>query len=44
MTVFGEATNLTNQKLNYYLGSKQRPLQVEYYGPRFALGLKAAIF
>jgi len=44
VTVFGEATNLTNQKLNYYLGSKERPLQVEYYGPRFVLGLKAAIF
>ncbi len=37
MTVIGEATNLKNQKLDYYLGSKERPLQVEYYGPRFVL-------
>lgn len=44
VTIFGEASNLTNQKLHYYLGSKDRPLQVEYYGPRFLLGVKAAIF
>ncbi|RSY86921.1 TonB-dependent receptor [Sphingomonas koreensis] len=44
LTLFGEASNLTNQKLHYYLGSKERPLQVEYYGPRFLLGVKAAIF
>jgi TonB-dependent receptor len=44
VTVFGEASNLTNQKLHYYLGNKERPLQVEYYGPRFMLGVKASIF
>lgn len=44
VTLFGEASNLSNQKLHYYLGSKDRPLQVEYYGPRFLLGVKAAIF
>jgi TonB-dependent receptor len=44
VTLFGEASNLTNQKLHYYLGNKDRPLQVEYYGPRFVLGVKAAIF
>lgn len=44
ITIFGEASNLTNQKLHYYLGNKDRPLQVEYYGPRFLLGVKAAIF
>lgn len=44
VTVFGEASNLTDQKLQYYLGSKERPLQVEYYGPRFVLGVKASIF
>ena len=44
ITLFGEASNLTNQKLHYYLGNKARPLQVEYYGPRFLLGVKANIF
>lgn len=43
-TVFGEASNLTNSKLHYYLGNEGRPLQVEYYGPRFLLGVKAKIF
>lgn len=44
VTLFGEASNLTDQKLHYYLGNDRRPLQVEYYGPRFMLGVKAAIF
>lgn len=44
LTVFGEATNITSAKLHYYLGNKDRPLQVEYYGPRFLLGLKAKLF
>lgn len=44
VTLFGEASNLTNQKLHYYLGNKERPLQVEYYGSRFVLGVKGAIF
>ncbi len=44
LALFGEASNLTNTKLHYYLGRKDRPLQVEYYGPRFLLGLKAKIF
>ena len=44
VTLFGEASNLTNQKLHYYLGNKERPLQVEYYGPRFVVGVKAALF
>jgi len=42
VTVFGEASNLTDEKLFYYLGEEARPLQVEYYGPRFLLGLKAS--
>ncbi|KTE14050.1 TonB-dependent receptor [Sphingopyxis sp. H115] len=42
-TLFGEASNLTNSKLHYYLGKKDRPLQVEYYGPRFMLGVKAKL-
>lgn len=44
VTLFGEASNLTNQKLHYYLGEKARPLQVEYYGRRFMLGVKASVF
>lgn len=42
VTVFGEASNLTGEKLFYYLGDEGRPLQVEYYGPRFLVGLKAS--
>ncbi|MET0637396.1 MAG: TonB-dependent receptor [Chitinophagaceae bacterium] len=38
--VFGEANNLTNQPLRYYQGSKDRTAQLEYYGPRFNLGVK----
>lgn len=41
VTVFGEATNLTDEKLFYYLGDEGRPLQVEYYGPRFLAGVRA---
>ena len=44
LTVFGEASNLTNTRLHYYLGNPDRPLQVEYYGPRFLLGVKAKLF
>lgn len=43
LTVFGEANNLLNSKLHYYLGGEDRPLQVEYYGPRFLLGVKAKL-
>ena len=38
--IFGEANNLTNQALRYYQGSKERMMQLEYYRPRFNLGLK----
>lgn len=38
--IFAEANNLTNQPLRYYQGVKERTSQVEYYGPRFNLGLK----
>ncbi|PZU61622.1 MAG: TonB-dependent receptor [Brevundimonas sp.] len=41
VTLFGEASNLTDEKLFYYLGDEDRPLQVEYYGPRFLAGVKA---
>jgi hypothetical protein len=38
--VFAEANNLTNQPLRYYQGVKDRTAQVEYYGPKFNLGVK----
>ncbi len=39
-TVFLEANNLLNSKLEYYYGDSSRPLQVEYYGFKGMLGLK----
>lgn len=38
--VFAEANNLTNQPLRYYQGEKNRTAQVEYYGPKFNMGVK----
>ncbi|MGC3972129.1 MAG: TonB-dependent receptor [Pirellulales bacterium] len=38
--IFAEANNLTNQPLRYYQGVKGRTAQVEYYGPKFNLGVK----
>lgn len=38
--LFGEANNLTNQALRYYQGEKDLTAQLEYYGPRFNLGVK----
>ncbi|MFT3824563.1 MAG: TonB-dependent receptor [Chitinophagaceae bacterium] len=40
LRVFAEANNLTNQPLRYYQGTSSRTAQLEYYGPRFNLGLK----
>ncbi len=40
MRVFAEANNLTNQPLRYYQGTSERTMQMEYYKPRFTLGLK----
>ncbi len=40
LRIFGEANNLTNQPLRYYQGSSNRTMQLEYYRPRFNLGLK----
>lgn len=40
LRIFGEANNLSNQPLRYYQGSKERMMQLEYYRPRFNLGLK----
>ena len=39
-TIFLEANNLLNSKLEYYYGDPSRPLQVEYYGFKGLLGLK----
>ncbi|MCT2409291.1 TonB-dependent receptor [Chryseobacterium antibioticum] len=40
LRVFAEANNLTNQPLRYYQGIQSRTAQVEYYRPRFTLGVK----
>lgn len=40
LRVFAEANNLTNQPLRYYQGIESRTAQVEYYRPRFTLGVK----
>jgi len=40
LRVFAEANNLTNQPLRYYQGEVQRLRQLEYYKPRYTLGLK----
>jgi len=38
--LFAEANNLTNQPLRYYQGIAERTAQLEYYGPRFNMGIK----
>jgi TonB-dependent receptor len=40
LRVFAEANNLTNQPLRYYQGVSNRTAQVEYYGPKYNLGVK----
>jgi len=40
LRIFAEANNLTNQPLRYYQGEVQRMRQLEYYKPRYTLGLK----
>ncbi|MCG9791609.1 TonB-dependent receptor [Flavobacterium algicola] len=40
MRIFAEANNLTNQPLRYYQGSESQTQQVEFYQPRYNLGLK----
>lgn len=40
LRIFAEAKNLTNQPLRYYQGVSSRVMQLEYYQPRFNLGLK----
>lgn len=38
--IFLEANNLTNQPLRYYQGVSHRVMQLEYYQPRYTLGVK----
>lgn len=40
LRVFAEANNLTNQPLRYYQGVSNRVMQMEYYQPKFTLGIK----
>ena len=40
LRIFAEANNLTNQPLRYYQGEVARMRQLEYYKPRYTLGLK----
>src|SRR5690606_25214 len=40
MRIFAEANNLTNQPLRYYQGEVQQMRQLEYYKPRYTLGIK----
>ncbi|WP_257658877.1 TonB-dependent receptor [Parapedobacter lycopersici] len=40
LRVFAEANNLTNQPLRYYQGLASRTMQMEYYQPRYNLGVK----
>jgi outer membrane receptor protein involved in Fe transport len=40
LRIFAEANNLTNQPLRYYQGISDRTAQVEYYRPKFNLGVK----
>ena len=42
--VFAEANNLTNQPLRYYQGIESRTMQLEYYGPKYNLGVKFDLF
>ncbi len=39
-TFYAEANNLLNQPLRYYQGTKDRTMQVEYYGMRLNAGVK----
>ncbi len=40
LRIFAEANNLTNQPLRYYQGVSNRMKQLEFYQPRFTMGLK----
>ncbi|RCH54014.1 TonB-dependent receptor [Mucilaginibacter hurinus] len=38
--IFAEANNLTNQPLRFYQGTKNQTMQIEFYRPRFNVGIK----
>ncbi len=40
LMVFAELNNLTDEPLSYYIGSSDRPKQIEYYGLRGQAGIK----
>lgn len=39
-SVYADVTNLLNQPLRYYQGSKEQTMQSEYYGIRSSIGIK----
>ncbi len=41
-TFYADVTNLLNQPLRYYQGTKDRTMQAEYYGARFNAGIKVS--
>ena len=41
-TIYADVTNLLNQPLRYYQGTKDRSMQAEYYGARFNAGVKVS--
>ena len=41
-TIYADVTNLLNQPLRYYQGTKDRTMQAEYYGARFNAGVKVS--
>lgn len=41
LTIYGEVNNLLNQPLRYYQGEESRVMQLEYYGIRGSIGVKA---
>ncbi len=41
LTIYGEVNNLLNQPLRYYQGVESRVMQMEYYGVRGSIGIKA---
>lgn len=41
-TVYADAKNLLNQPLRYYQGTKDRTMQMEYYGVKVQAGVKIA--
>lgn len=42
-TIYADCTNLLNQPLRYYQGSKEYTMQQEYYGVKFNAGIKITL-